>query len=106
MHVTLSRPRKDGSDLYSHLEQVASATGSWPKEYEPVPPPEGTEFIWETFWEIRNCSPIGFNGPGRITFADLDCWQRVRGFSLSNLVIDMFLQMDATYLEEWYRNKK
>lgn len=105
MHVVLTRPRKDGSDLYTHLEQAAESMGFWPKEYEPIPPPDGTEFVWDTFWELRNSAPTGFNGPMRLSFSDFDCWQRVRDYRLSNLVIDMFLQMDAVYLDEWYKKK-
>lgn len=105
-HVLLSRPRKDGSTLSSHLEHLLEATGIWPEEYEPIPPPDGTEFVWEVYWELRNTAPSGFNGPVRLCFGDFDAWQRVRGVHLSNVVIDMLLQMDAVYISEWYKEQQ
>lgn len=87
----------------SHMEQVVEVTGKWPEEYEPIPPPNGTDFIWDVFWELRNTVPSGFNGPVRLSFHDFDAWQRVRGVRLTNNVIDAFLEMDTAYINEWYR---
>lgn len=102
-HVLLSKPRKDGSTLFSHMEQVAEASGIWPEEYEPISPPDGSDFIWDIFWEMRNSAPSGFSGPVRLSFQDFDAWQRVRGVKLGNNVIDAFLAMDIAYINEWYR---
>lgn len=102
-HTLLSKPRKNGSTLFSHMEQVAEGSGTWPEEYKPIPPPDGSDFIWDIFWEIRNSVPTGFNGPVRLSFQDFDAWQRVRGVKLGNYVVDAFLQMDIVYITEWYR---
>lgn len=101
--MLLHRPDKKGECLYNHFEIVEESTGIWPKGYEPIEPPEGAEFIWDTYWELRNTTPTGFTGPVRLSFSDFAAWERVRGTRLTNDVIDAFLRMDATYINEWYR---
>lgn len=102
-YVILHRPNKDGKSLYDHFMQLEESTGIWPDEYAPLDPPDGAEFIWDTYWELRNSASTGFNGPAKLNFSDFDAWERVREIKLSNDVIDAFLQMDATYITEWYR---
>ena len=104
-HVVLSRPHKDGKTLFDHLEQAAKALGFWPQDYEPIPPPDGSQFVWEIFWELRNAAAQGFSGPMRLCFNDLAAWQQVRGVRLGNFVVDMLLAMDAAYMAEWNKKK-
>ena len=92
--------------LFEHLQQVEKATGKWPKDYEPLPPPEGTEHIWNIFWELRGCSAAGFGGPNRITFVDIDAWGRVRSTKLENFIVDIILRMDTAYMDEVYRERR
>lgn len=105
-HVVLARPQKDGSVLYDHFEQVYNATGVWPKDYEPIPPPDEASGLWDLFWELRQTVPAGMSGMGRISFLELDAWQRVRGVRLGNFVVDILLKMDAAYVAEWNRETK
>ncbi len=99
----MSKPRKDGSTLYEHLRQVELRTGRWPREYEPLPPPEGAEHIWELYWELRETAKLGFNGPERISFMEIDAWQRVTGLKIASFVLTLLLKMDMAYLQEHYR---
>lgn len=101
--VLLSKPRKDGSCLYEHFEQVAKVKGEWPEDYAPLSPPQFTEHIWNTFWELRKCGREGFSGPLRLCFTEIDSWERVRGIRLENFVLDMILSMDDAYLTEWHK---
>lgn len=39
----------------------------------------------------------------RITFLEIDAWERVRALKLTSFVLDMILQMDAAYLCEHYK---
>lgn len=89
--------------LYTHLEQVEKATGKWPEEYAPLPPPEWTEHIWEVFWELRSHAKAGFSGPEHLSFLEIDAWERVRGIRLEPFVLDMILQMDAAFMDERYK---
>ena len=99
----MTKPRQDGSILYEHLQQLEKSTGKWPSEYEPIPPPEGTEYIWDIFWELRGSAHVGFGGPERLSFADIDAWERVRELKLASFVIDLIVAMDVAFINERYR---
>lgn len=103
-HVLLSRPRRNGSSLYDNFEQVELTTGKWPKGYEPIQPPDEAMGIWDTFWELRQTVPAGMGGPCRISFGEIDAWQRVRGVRLGNFLVDIILKMDGAYMAEWNRD--
>lgn len=105
-HTLLMRPGEDGTVLFDHLQQVEKSTGKWPEEYEPIPPPDGTEYVWDIFWELRTTAPPGFSGPGRIGFSDLAAWESVRGERLENFVVDLIVRMDSAYMAEAYRDRK
>ena len=98
----MTKPTKNGSTLYDQLEQVERSTGKWPTAYEPLPPPEGTEHIWQVFWELRSTAQSGFGGPCHIAFTEIDAWERVRGIRLEPFVLDLILQMDSVYLKTYY----
>ena len=104
-HAALSKPTKNGSTLYDQFEQVERSTGRWPEGYEPLPPPEGTEHIWQVFWELRSTAQTGFSGPCHISFIEIDAWERVRGIRLEPFVLDLILQMDSAYLRVYYSKK-
>ncbi len=89
--------------MYEHLSQIEKSTGKWPSEYEPIPPPEGTEHIWNIFWELRGTARIGFNGPERLSFLDIDAWERVRGLKLESFIVDLIVAMDVAFMNERYR---
>lgn len=97
----LFRPRKDNTTLWQHCRQVFRSIGKWPAGYEPIEPPEDMRFIWEIFWEMRNHSKGGFNGPEVLSFPEIDAWERIRGFRLDNWVVDMILAMDLAYMRKW-----
>ena len=104
--VLLTRPKKDGTTLYDHLKQVEKVKGTWPEQYLPLPPPEGTEHVWDVFWELRSRAAVGFNGPEGISFLEIDAWERVRALRLEQFFVDMILRMDAAYMAEWYRKQR
>lgn len=75
--------------------------GIWPKDYEPIPPPDEASGIWDLFWELRQTTQAGFSGVNRISFLELDAWQRVRGCRLGNFIVDIILKMDQAYVSKW-----
>lgn len=100
-HVLLTKPRKDGSTLHDHLDQAEKSGIPWPEEYTPLPPPQGLEHVWNIFWELRStCGQgVGF-GPTRISYLELDAWQRVTKSDLSQQELDCIVAMDSAYLAE------
>lgn len=71
-----------------------------------IEPPEEGGFVWDVFWELRNCQPTGMSGPERINFRELQAWQDVRGYRLDNAIVDMILKMDTAFMAEWHRQDR
>ena len=91
--------------MFDHCEQVERSTGKWPSGYEPLPPPDVAEHIWQVYWELRAASHVGFSGPCHISFIEIDAWERVRGIRLEPFVLDLLMQMDGAYLKGYYAKK-
>ena len=56
--------------------------------------PEGFEYLWALFWEIRQGATQGFSG-AFLTWADLDAYQRATGHRLSGFEIEAVMRMDG-----------
>lgn len=98
----LSQPQKDGSPLLAHLQASWRATGNKPDLLANAPKaPEGTEQLWADFLELH-CSrgSTGF-GAMRITFADIEAWQGVRGVRLDAFETDCIRRVDDLWLSEF-----
>lgn len=85
--------------LRTHLESVHRQTGRMPKALADAPKlPRGCAALWGDFLELHNSRSFGPGGPLRISFLDLDAYQRVRGFGLEAWEIAAIRAADAAFL--------
>jgi hypothetical protein len=62
--------------------------------------PTGLVPLWNDFIGLHNSRGSGMAGPARITFADLDAWQRVTGSRLQAWEIAAIHKADNAYLAQ------
>ena len=103
----LGAPQEDGVALIEHLRLVEEKTGRTPQALLDAPAlPEGCEELWRVFRELSDCRAWPF-GPQRITFADIDSFQRVTGIVLKPWELKAVRRADKAFLAEWSdRNKR
>jgi len=63
--------------------------------------PDGFEYLWEIFWEVRLTCPMGFDAPQAMRPRDILDWQSVSGDVVSPDDYRTLLAMDQAYLEAW-----
>lgn len=63
--------------------------------------PDGCEQLWADFVSLHDCRGSTGFGPMRVTFADLDAWQRVTGNKLQAWEIDAIRRADNAYLADY-----
>jgi len=99
----LDIPEKPGAPtLRKQLEQVEKTCGVRDKLLDSVKVPEGFEYLWTLFWEIRAGSSEGMTGV-KITWRDLTDWQLISGIELDAFELQAIMAMDgvvATHLGE------
>lgn len=89
----------DGKSLRDHLE-------SWGRQMGQVHPmlanaqslPAGCDQLWADFMALHNSRSFTGFGPARITFTDIDAFQRVQGVRLPAWQIDAIRRADNAYL--------
>jgi hypothetical protein len=60
--------------------------------------PSGCEQLWRDFMALHNSRGFTGFGPARITFVDIDAFQRVQGVRLPAWQIDAIRRADNAYL--------
>lgn len=60
--------------------------------------PAGCDQLWADFMALHHSRSFTGFGPMRITFADIDAFQRVQGFRLPAWQIDAIRRADNAYL--------
>ncbi len=60
--------------------------------------PDGCEQLWADFAELHESRGSSGFGPMRITFGDIDSWQRVNGVTLEAWQVDAIRKADNAYL--------
>ena len=96
----LAAEEKGGSVL-EHLLAAQAQTGQTPQALLDAPAcPDGCEELWHIFDELHGCRSWA-NGPGRITYMDLDAFQRVTGLTLHRWEIEAIRRADNAYLEQY-----
>lgn len=57
--------------------------------------------VWQTFWDLDTCRPLGFGGFGPIPWTALLVHQQRWGYDqdVFDYLWDLLRAMDATYLE-------
>ena len=60
--------------------------------------PLGCERLWSDFAEMHECRGSSGFGPQRITFTDMDAWQRMNGVTLAPWEITAIRKADNAFL--------
>lgn len=85
--------------MREHLASVARQTGRLPQRLaEARALPEGLEQLWEDFIDLHGCRQNHGFGPSRITFMDIDAWQRVNHVTLPPWQIAAIRAADNAFL--------
>jgi hypothetical protein len=99
---------EDGEPLINHLLAIQERSGQTPQALLDAPVcPAGCEELWRVFSELHSCRGSTGFGPMRITYTDIDAFQRVSGTALQPWERDAIRSADAAYLNDYAeRNKK
>lgn len=88
--------------MIEHLRSAERQTGRTPQALRDAPPcPAGCEELWAIFNELHACRGSNGFGPVRISYVDLDAFQRVTGISLAPWEIDAIRRADRAYMNDW-----
>jgi hypothetical protein len=101
-------PQEDGVPLIDHLLAVEEKSGQTPQALLDAPLcPPACEELWRIFGELHSCRGNTGFGPMRITYTDLDAFQRVSGTTLRPWEREAIFRADKAYLSDWSeRNKR
>lgn|GEM_PF-1180188 len=89
----------EGQSLREHLLTHYRRTGVLPAMLANAPElPEGMEVLWNDFLALHGSRGHTMSGPARITFSDIDAYQRVTGASLQPWEINAIRGADNAYL--------
>lgn len=93
---------EDGVPLIDHLRSVERQTGETPKMLLDGPKcPDECADLWLIFGELHACRGSNGFGPMRISYGDLDAYQRVTGTSLARWELEAIRLADRAYLTDW-----
>ncbi len=97
----LREPQEDGSPLIAHLEAAWRQSGVKPETLAEAPLlPPACEGLWRGFLELHACRCSGGMGPSRITYMDIDAYQRVTGMKFDPWELEAIRQTDAAILSD------
>src|SRR4051812_47463460 len=95
----------DGSTVREHLLAAERATGVTPQALLDVPEcPEDCEILWQVFRELHSCRGNNGFGPTRITYMDLDAFQRVSRLELHPWELEAIRRADQRFLQQMARS--
>lgn len=99
---------EEGGTVLEHLQAIERQTGVTPQVLADAPHlPAGCEDVWRIFNELHACRGNNGFGPQRITYADIDAFQRVSGVVLQPWELAAVRKADAAYLTDWAeRNRR
>lgn len=99
----LDVPEKQGATtLRKQLEHIHLMHGIRDARLDSVHVPEGFEYLWAVFWEIRGGAGEGMSGQ-KITWRDLADYSAITGCDLDAFEVQAVMAMDAevsSYLRE------
>lgn len=91
--------------LREHLESYQRATGKVHPTMAEMPPlPDGCGKLWSDFLELHSTRGVGMSGPLRISYSDIDAYQRVRSVSLSPWEVGSIVAADRAYMDVYARD--
>lgn len=92
---------EEGGTVLEHLQAIERQTGVTPQVLLDAPAlPEGCEELWRIFAELHACRGNTGFGPSRITYADIDAFERVSGVKLQAWEREAIRRADQAYLEQ------
>lgn len=95
----LDTVQKDGSTLRQHLAGSWERSGIEPRRLADAPAlPDALEPLWLDFMELHASRANSGFGPSRISFAEIEAFQRVRGGKFLPWQIDAIRRADAKYI--------
>lgn len=101
----LSAPQDDGATLREHLMAYQRQTGRQHPSVTDAPAlPVGCSALWRDFMALHSSRPVGM-APGRITFGEIDAFQRVTGVCLAAWEVDAIRAADAAYIANYAERK-
>lgn len=87
--------------MIDHLLSVERQTGKTPQMLADAPTlPCGCEELWSIFCELSACRGSNGFGPSRITFVDIDAYQRVTGTKLLPWEMKAIRKADDAFLRD------
>jgi hypothetical protein len=91
--------KTEGMTLREHLEMAWKASGAMPARLADAPslPMECRE-VWQSFLALRSSCPSSGFGPGRISFAEMDAYQRMTGDALAPWEVQAIRAADSAYM--------
>lgn len=93
--------------MLDHLLAAERQTGQTPKMLLDRPRcPEGCEPLWQAFKELHATRGNNGFGPNRITFGEIDAYQRVTGTVMKPWEIEAIRRADRAYIADWNSRHK
>lgn len=90
--------KTEGMTLREHLETAWQASGVMPARLADAPAlPEQCHSVWRAFVELHS-SRGGGMGPARITFSEMDAYQRTTGDALAPWEVQAIRAADSAYM--------
>lgn len=85
--------------MREHLANYQKQTGKvHPRMAQAVELPDGCEQLWSDFLDLHASRGSNGFGPSRITFVDIDAWERVNRLKLRPWQIDAIRKADIAFL--------
>lgn len=73
--------------------------------FNPGPPPQGFEFIWEVFQDLTRARASGFTACA-ISFVDIAAWGSLNKIRLRVWEVDLLRSLDETWMDVMTENVK
>lgn len=83
-----------------HLAAASRATGKMHSRLQAIVElPDSLDVLWDDFMDLHTSRSSTMAGPARISFTDIDAWQRVNSVALRPWQIDAIRKADREYMK-------
>lgn len=85
--------------MREHLQVAFERSGKLPARLaEARELPDGLDLLWDDFLELHGSRGSTMAGPARISFMDIDAWQRVNRVTLRPWQIEAIRRADTEFM--------
>ncbi|MFT0140787.1 phage tail assembly chaperone [Alloalcanivorax xenomutans] len=77
------------------MKQVWKQTGNKPKSLKLDPPPEGTQYLWEWFCDLGEC-----------TYTEIHHWAALKRIHLLPWEVDVLRRLDQIRSKVWHERNR